>query len=157
MKILGVTLYRDILGMPVDEDDERVVVHAGSSRLTLIPGDRFDGVHQVAFGLVPSEFELAHAWLSERVSLLVDDGSEVIIGSTGWYSRSLFFLGPEDIILELIARDADADEVPGNGRSPRILSISEIGIGVPDVPTGAIAVPDRAVAAVNTARFKVGP
>lgn len=145
MKILGVTLsvenpagsvefYRNILGFPVELDADRAVVHAGSSRLTLTAGEPFDGVHHVAFGIMPSEFELAHDWLSERVSLLVDDGSEVIVGPTGWNSRSLYFLGPEDIILELIARDTDADETPGNGESPRILSISEIGIGVPDVP-----------------------
>lgn len=129
----SVKFYRDTLDMPVRETNDRAVVHAGSTRLTLIPGKRFDGVHHMAFGIVPLEFELAHAWLSERVSLLVNDGSEVIIGSPEWNSRSLYFLGPEDIILEFIARDADADETPGSGESPRILSISEIGIGVPDV------------------------
>lgn len=146
MKISGVTLtvqdlarsvhfYRAVLDLPVEQNVDRAVVHAGSSRLTLIPGQRFDGVHHVAFGIVPSEFELAHTWLSERVSLIVADGSEIIVGPTGWNSRSLYFLGPEDIILELIARDADAETILGNGESPRILSISEIGIGVPDVPT----------------------
>ncbi|OFE17224.1 hypothetical protein BA895_17405 [Humibacillus sp. DSM 29435] len=144
MKILDITLtvqdlpasvefYRRILGMAIYETTDRAVVQAGSSRMTLIPGERFDGVHHVAFGIVPSEFELAHAWLSERVVLLVDDGSEVIIGSPEWDSRSLYFLGPENIVLEFIARGADADQTPGNGESPRILSISEIGIGVPDV------------------------
>ena len=144
MKIRGVTLtiqdlagsvqfYRDILGLRVEESMGRAVVHAGSSQLTLIRGDQFDGAHHVAFGIVPAEFELAHTWLCERVSLIVVDGSQVIVGPTGWNSRSLYFLGPEDIILEVIARDADVDAIPGNGESPRILSISEIGIGVIDV------------------------
>ncbi len=145
MKICGVTLtvqdlagsvqfYRDILGLRVEQNANRAVVHAGASQLTLVRGNQFDGVHHVAFGIVPSEFELAHTWLCERVSLIAADGSQVIVGPTGWNSRSLYFLGPEDIILELIARDADVDAIPGNGESPRILSISEIGIGVTDVP-----------------------
>lgn len=105
----SVEFYRDTLDTPVDESTDRAVVHAGSSRLTLTPGQRFDGVHHEAFGIMPEEFEQAHTWLSERVSLLVADGSEVIVGATGWNSRSVYFLGPEDIILELIARDTDTD------------------------------------------------
>lgn len=126
--------YRDVLGLAVDESADGVVVHAGSTHLKLIHGERFDGVHHVAFGIVPSEFEFAHAWLSERVPLLASDGSEVIVGSPSWRSRSLYFLGPDDIILELIARGADEAEAPGDGYCPRVLSISEIGVAVPDVP-----------------------
>lgn len=144
MKILEITLtvtdlaasaafYREVLGLQVDEKTDGAVVYAGSTRLTLLRGERFDGVHHMAFGVVPAEFELAHAWLAERVSLLVSDGSEVIIGSPSWRSRSLYFLGPDDIVLELIARDADEAESPGNGHYPRVLSISEIGVAVPDV------------------------
>ncbi len=129
----SVAFYRDTLGMPVHEIDDRAVVQAGSSRMTLLSGPRFEGVHHVAFGIVPSEFELAHDWLSGRVALLAGGGSEIVLGPSGWNSRSLYFLGPEDIVLEFIARDADAEERPGNGTTPRILSISEIGIGVPDV------------------------
>lgn len=151
MKILEVTLtvqhlasaaafYREILGLPVDENNERAVVCAGSTRLTMVPGEPFAGVHHVAFGIMPSEFELAHSWLSERVALLTSDGSEVVIGSPSWRSRSLYFLGPEDIVLELIARDADADATPGNGLAPRVLSVSEIGIAVPDVPAAVLEI-----------------
>ena len=148
MKILNVTLtvhdlaaavtfYRNVLDMTVEENADGALVLAGSSRLSLIRGEPFHGVHHVAFGIAPEEFELAHAWLSARVSLLVNDGSAVIVGPGGWASRSLYFLGPEDIILEFIARSADADAKhgthPGTRQSPRILSISEIGIAVPDV------------------------
>lgn len=129
----SVTFYRETLGLTVVETHDRAVVQAGSSRLTVLRGERFEGVHHLAFGIVPSEFALAHGWIRERVELLVDGGSEVIIGPPGWNSRSVYFLGPEDIILELIARDADADKSARNGASPRILSVSEVGIGVPDV------------------------
>lgn len=144
MKILNVSItvrdlakaaqfYRDILLLPVEETSSEAVATVGSSRLTLTTGDGFDGVHHLAFGILPSEFELAHEWLAGRVPLLQADGSEVILGSDDWKSRSLYFLGPEGIILEFIARDADASTVFNGGENPHMLSISEVGIGVEDV------------------------
>ncbi|GAA5228918.1 hypothetical protein GCM10025778_34570 [Paeniglutamicibacter antarcticus] len=148
MKILNVALtvhdlagavrfYRDVLGMPVDQDTDHAVVSAGSSRLSLTQGDAFNGVHHLAFGILPSEFERAHAWLGARVPLLAKNGQETFAGSGGWDSRSVYFLGPEDIILEFIARDADANLETGDQENPLILSISEIGIAVADVPSAA--------------------
>lgn len=129
----AVQFYRDVLMLPVEATPAGAEVAVGSSKLTLSTGDRFDGVHHLAFGILPSEFELAHEWLARRVSLLQADGSEVILGSEEWNSRSLYFLGPEGIILEFIARDADASTVSGTGENPHMLSISEVGIGVDDV------------------------
>ncbi|MGO2542263.1 MAG: VOC family protein [Specibacter sp.] len=144
MKILNVSItvrdlsqaahfYRDTLLLPVDVTATSVEITIGSSLLTLTTGDGFDGVHHLAFGILPSEFELAHEWLSRRVSLLQADGSEIIFGSDNWKSRSLYFLGPEGIILEFIARDADASKVSDNSEKPQMLSISEVGIGVKNV------------------------
>lgn len=144
MKILNVSItvrdlekavqfYRDILLLPVEVTPASAEVTIGSSRLTLSTGDSFDGVHHLAFGILPSEFDLAHEWLARRVSLLQADGSEIILGSADWKSRSLYFLGPEGIILEFIARDADASTVSIIGKNPHMLSISEVGIGVEDV------------------------
>ena len=87
--------YRRTLGMSVHEASDRAVVHAGASRLTLREGGGFGGVHHVAFGIAPREFERAYAWLSERIVLLGGDGSEVVVGPAGWNSRSVYFLGPE--------------------------------------------------------------
>ncbi|MDJ0356312.1 hypothetical protein [Paenarthrobacter sp. PH39-S1] len=129
----AVQFYRDILLLPVEVAHASAEVTIGSSRLTLTTGDGFDGVHHLAFGILPSEFELAHDWLARRVSLLQADGSEVFFGGDDWKSRSLYFLGPEGIILEFIARDADASTVSSKGENPQILSISEVGIGVEDV------------------------
>lgn len=131
--VKAVQFYRDVLLLPVEATPAGAEVTIGSSRLTLSSGDRFDGVHHLAFGILPSEFELAHAWLARRVSLLQSEGSEVIFGSDDWKSRSLYFLGPEGIILEFIARDADASTDNSGGKKPQILSISEVGVGVDDV------------------------
>jgi hypothetical protein len=39
------------------------------------------------------------------------------------------------MVLELIAREADVAVAGADGAAPRWLSISEVGIGVPDVPS----------------------
>lgn len=109
----------------------------------MIQGDAFDGVHHLAFGILPAEFEQAHAWLSARVPLLVKNGHEIFVGPCGWDSRSVYFLGPDDIILEFIARDADANVDSDYKENPRILSISEIGIAVADVPAAVKRLSDE--------------
>ncbi|MDQ0094511.1 VOC family protein [Paeniglutamicibacter psychrophenolicus] len=130
----AVEFYRDILLLPVETTPAGAEVAIGSSRLMLSAGDAFDGVHHLAFGILPSEFDVAHASLARRVPLLPAGGSEVILGSDEWKSRSRYCLGPEGIILEFIARDADASTTTGKGEMPQLLSISEVGIGVEDVP-----------------------
>lgn len=125
--------YADVLRFPVALSDGLAQVTVGSSRLVLKPGEPFHGVHHLAFGIPPADFVLAQAWLEERVTLIEVNGSVVIDGPAGWNSRSLYFLGPEEILLELIARDADVTAPGSAGTDPRVLSISEVGIGVPDV------------------------
>lgn len=129
----AVSFYRDTLLLPVERTPAGAEVVIGSSRLSLATGQTFDGVHHLAFGILPSEFELAHEWLAQRVTLLTAEGSEVILGPDNWKSRSLYFLGPEGIILEFIARAADETAVAVAGSTPHLLSISEVGLGVVDV------------------------
>jgi len=125
--------YRDVLELPVAEQSGQAAVTIGSSRLVLQEGDQFAGAHHLAIGIAPADFEVARGWLGQRVEPIAVDGSEVIEGPEGWNSRSLYFLGPEGIVLELIARDADSSAPAGDGQAPRPLSLSEVGIGVPSV------------------------
>ena len=125
--------YRDVLELPVSTDGGRVTVTIGSSCLVLERGEQFHGVHHLALGIAPADFELARSWLSQRVAPISVDGSEVVDGPEGWDSKSLYFLGPEDIVLEYIARQAHGHLPASEGRAPRPLSLSEVGIGVPDV------------------------
>jgi len=127
------SFYRDVLQLPVVTQDRRATVTVGSSRLVLEPGQRFRGVHHVAFGIAPADFARTRGWLQQRVELIVVDGSEVVDGPDGWSSRSVYFLGPEEILLELIARDVDAGVPRSRADGLRPVSISEVGIGVPDV------------------------
>jgi catechol 2,3-dioxygenase-like lactoylglutathione lyase family enzyme len=126
------SFYRDVLKMPVVEEAERVTVRVGFSRLVMTLGEQFEGVHHLAFGVSPYDFDAARIWLKERVDLIVAGGSEVFEGPPGWDSRSVYFLGPEGILLEFIARQADAGRPIGDGSLPSPFSISEIGISVPD-------------------------
>jgi len=125
--------YRDVLELPVAEESGQVAVTIGCSRLVLQEADQFAGAHHLAIGIAPADFEVARGWLGQRVEPIAVDGSEVIEGPEGWNSRSLYFLGPEGIVLELIARDADSSAPAGDGHAPRPLSLSEVGIGVPSV------------------------
>jgi len=134
------TFYRDVLQLPVDEQPGRVTVTVGQSRLIIASGPEFDGVHHVAFGISPHEFDRARTWLKGRVELIPARGSDVIIGPAGWDSRSLYFLGPEDILLEFIARQADAGVPATDDVVPRPFSISEVGITVPDTSAAVDAI-----------------
>ncbi|MFG3519927.1 VOC family protein [Nocardia nova] len=144
MKILEVELttthlaataefYRDVLELPVIAQPDGAVVEIGSSRLRVTAGAAFDGVHHLAFGISPHDFDLAHRWLRQRTELLTVGGSDIIDGPEGWHSRSLYFRGPDGILLELIARQAGRATPGSPGETPHLLSISEVGIGVPDV------------------------
>ncbi len=133
----AVRFYRDVLELPVTEEPGQATVTIGSSRLVLEEGDQFAGAHHLAIGITPADFEVARGWLSQRVEPIVVNGSEVIEGPAGWDSRSVYFLGPEDIVLEYIARGADSSAPAGDGQVPRPLSLSEVGIGVPSV-AGAV-------------------
>ena len=125
--------YQNVLRLPVALKNGQAEITVGYSRLVLTTAKAFRGVHHLAFGIAPADFALARTWLEERVELVAADGSVVIDGPAGWHSRSLYFLGPEDILLELIARDADSTASGSEGTAPRLLCISEVGIGVPDV------------------------
>jgi catechol-2,3-dioxygenase len=125
--------YRDVLQFPVTVEGRRASVTVGSSRVVFESGDHFRGVHHLAFGVSPADFELARAWLGQRVEPIIVNGSEVIEGPEGWDSTSVYFLGPEGIVLEFIARAADRGVPASEGDVPRPLCISEVGIGVPDV------------------------
>ncbi len=137
------SFYREVLLLPVAAHAGRVTVTVGSSRLVLEPGDPFPGVHHLAFGVAPADFRRARGWLGERVEPIVVDGSEVVEGPEGWHSQSVYFLGPEGIVLEFIARQADREIAASAGDVVRLLCISEVGVGVPDVGDAVRALTQR--------------
>ncbi|MFI6046914.1 VOC family protein [Nocardia sp. NPDC051321] len=59
--------YRNKLGLQVAADAGRVTVNIGFSKLVLTPGAPFEGVHHLAFGISPDDFDLARKWLRRQV------------------------------------------------------------------------------------------
>src|SRR5437660_5152260 len=79
--------YRDVLRLPVDASPHRVRVDIGTSRLVITPGEAFAGVHHLAFGISPHDFETAQRWLRPRFDLLRANGSDIIEAPAGWDAR----------------------------------------------------------------------
>ena len=124
-----------MLGLPTRTGGGGVEVEVGLSVLLLHPGVVEPGAYHSAITVPKDRVAEAKAWLQERVPLLEKDGLDEFGLGPPWNSQSLYFAGPDGILLELIARH-DLPAPPSSGRfsSADLLRISEIGLAVPDVP-----------------------
>jgi catechol-2,3-dioxygenase len=111
-----------------------VQVEVGPSALLLHPGPVQPGAYHLAITVPKDRFTEAKAWLQKRVSLLERDGLDEVVLGAPWNSQSLYYAGPDGILLELIARHDLAAASSGRFTSADLLRISEIGLAVPDVP-----------------------
>jgi catechol-2,3-dioxygenase len=128
--------YGDVLALPTRTGGGVVQVEVGPSVLLLHPGPVEPGAYHGAITVPEDRFAEAKAWLQERVSLLERDGLDEFALGAPWNSQSVYFTGPDGILLELIARhDLAAAESSGRFSSADLLRISEIGLAVPDVAT----------------------
>jgi catechol-2,3-dioxygenase len=126
--------YGDVLGLPIRTGGGVVEVEVGPSALLLHPGPVERGAYHGAITVPEDRFAEAKAWLQERVPLLERDGLDQFALGAPWNSQSVYFAGPDGILLELIARhDLAAAESSGRFSSADLLRISEIGLAVPDV------------------------
>ncbi|MBM7411119.1 catechol 2,3-dioxygenase-like lactoylglutathione lyase family enzyme [Clavibacter michiganensis] len=124
------------LGFPVRTTDDAVEVQIGPSRLRFAPDPAYRGAHHLAFTIPTGAFASARAWLGERAEIIAPGGREEFAGPGTWDSRSVYFRGPDAQVLELIERRALApDGLPtGPFRASDVVSVSEVGIVVDDVP-----------------------
>ncbi|WP_123937681.1 VOC family protein [Curtobacterium sp. PhB137] len=134
------------LGCPVHRADESVEVHVGSTRLLFreLPG--MTGALHLAITIPAGTFDVAAAWIAEIATVLVDaDGRDEFEGPPNWNSRSVYFEGPDRQLLELIERRDLVAATPASGPASAVplLSVSEVGIAVPDV-LGAVGTLRRA-------------
>lgn len=93
--------------------------------------------HHLAFAIPTGSINDAARRIEEETGqpLLSDDGATVIDRGGNWASRSVYFAGPENSVLELIEhtdRPASAATSPSDG-PPELLGVAEIGHGVSDV------------------------
>ena len=145
--------YAGVLGLPVAVTGDSATVRIGASTVVLREGPASPGINHLAFTIPANRFGEAKAWLSSRVPLLTKDGAdEFPLGGT-WNSESVYFPGPDGSILELIARHSLDNASPASVHERAdLLCVSEIGLGVPDVP----AVVDALEAQFGLPRFGDG-
>lgn len=130
------------LGCPVDRADGVVEVVVGSTRLLFreLPG--MTGALHLAITIPTGTFAAAAEWIAGIATVLVDaDGRDEFEGPPNWNSRSVYFDGPDQQLLELIERRDLAAAAPAS--AVPLLSVSEVGIVVPDV-LGAVGTLRRA-------------
>lgn len=149
--------FYERLGCAVLADDDSVRVTVGASQLVFRVLDGMTGAHHLAFTIPTGTFADAKRRVAEVATVLGADGVDEFEGPAGWDSRSVYFEGPDRQLLELIERRelpdgdavaADGQAAPADGHAaradghaaplaPLLVSVSEVGIAVPDVP-GAV-------------------
>lgn len=118
---------------------QRVVgnhVHIGWSTIELqAAGDHPVGGVHLAFNVPDNRFGEAMAWLRERTPLQRNpEGIDYFALESSWQSQSVYFTGPDGLILELIGRrrlPASARE--GVFHGSELTCLSEVGLPSHDV------------------------
>lgn len=147
--------FYERLGCPVEVDDAgagpdsaavvRVVV--GSSLLVFRELPEMAGALHLAITIPTGTFDAAKAWIAGVTTVLGTDDQDEFEGPPNWNSRSVYFEGPDQQLLELIERrdlESGARRVgtgartgtgtgSGTGAVVPLVSVSEVGVPVPDV------------------------
>lgn len=130
--------YRDVLSLHVTSSGNTALVDAGATRLELRAENSTAAAHHLAFTIPTGTFAAAKAWLRDRAALLLaGDGQDEFETSPSWNAHSVYFEGPEKAVLELIERRDLDNTTDGTFSAADLLSISEVGIAVPDVAATA--------------------
>lgn len=126
--------FRDVL-------QQRVVgnhVHIGWSTIELQPAEEcpVGGVH-LAFNVPDNRFSAAMAWLRERTPLQRNpEGLDYFALESNWQSQSVYFTGPDGLILELIGRRRLPDSAhQGPFHGNELTCLSEVGLPSQEVDT----------------------
>jgi catechol 2,3-dioxygenase-like lactoylglutathione lyase family enzyme len=133
--------YGGTLGLETTRTADGLEAYIGSTTLVVNPGAPVMGGIHLAITIPRNQFAEGKAWLAARTRLSVVDGEdEFPLADHPWRSKSVYFTGPDDIVLELITRDALANDSAEPFSSASLLCISEIGMAVQDVPATVAAV-----------------
>lgn len=131
--------FADVLQLPV----HGATVTLGWSQLHLTPAGTLPvaGVH-LAFNVPHNRFTEATAWLDERATRQRNaEGQEHFTFEGRWDSESIYFTGPDALILELIARRRlPASDRTGPFHGSEITCISEVGLPAADVAATQAAI-----------------
>lgn len=128
--------YSHVLELPIAEaSDHEITFRAGMTRL------RFESAepsqkpfYHFAFNIPENQYREAKNWLAKRVSLVRDKNGEDEFDFSNWNAHAMYFFDPAGNIVELIARHDLPNRSNERFGGHSLLSISEIGCVVPDVP-----------------------
>lgn len=127
--------YGHILQLPTHATQDGLVVQIGESILQLQEDPHSAAADHLAFDIPATLLPAAKAWLQRRgVPLLTRDGQDEFEMSPAWNARSIYFLGPSDSVLELIARRDLTERPLSRFDAGHLRRISEVGIATADVP-----------------------
>ena len=111
-----------------------VTWQVGTTAWTLTQAATPPAIAHFAFNIPENRFDEAIAWLRQRAPLLTEPEGRERFAFSDWDAHAVYFPDPDGNIAELIARHT----LLGSRReSLELLSISEIGLVVDDVPTAA--------------------
>jgi catechol-2,3-dioxygenase len=91
-------------------------------------------LYHVAFNVPRNKLPEAKRWLAQRATLLWKDGWDEF-GFPSWDARAIYVHDPAGNLVELIARQALANEASTPFGTDSLLCISEVGFPVADVAT----------------------
>ena len=133
------SFYRDCLGLPtvMHPDDGALHIQAGQTELIFdATDDRASGVYHFAFNIPENQFGQAKVWLSARVPLHRAASGQDEFDFRDWNAHAIYAFDAAGNIIELIARHGLPNASAAPFGSDSLLSISEIGVVVPDVRAG---------------------
>jgi catechol-2,3-dioxygenase len=134
--------FYERLGCPVEIVDATVRVVVGSSLLVFRELPEMTGALHLAITIPTGTFDAGKAWIAGLTTVLGTDDQDEFEGPPNWNSRSVYFEGPDQQLLELIERRDLPVDVGENTAVP-LVSVSEVGVPVPDV-LGAVEALRRA-------------
>lgn len=124
--------FYERLGCPVEAVDATVRVVVGSTLLVFRELPEMTGALHLAITIPTGTFDAAKAWIAGLTTVLGTDDQDEFEGPPNWNSRSVYFEGPDEQLLELIERRDLPVDVGENTAVP-LVSVSEVGVPVPDV------------------------
>jgi catechol-2,3-dioxygenase len=143
--------FYERLGCSVEIVDATVRIVVGSTLLVFRELPEMTGALHLAITIPTGTFGAAKAWIAGLTTVLGTDDQDEFEGPPNWNSRSVYFEGPDQQLLELIerrdlesgARRAGDGSGTGTGAVVPLVSVSEVGVPVPDV-LGAVEALRRA-------------
>ncbi len=145
--------FYERLGFSVEIVDTTVRIVVGSTLLVFRELPEMSGALHLAITIPTGTFDAAKAWIAGLTTVLGTEDQDEFEGPPNWNSRSVYFEGPDQQLLELIerrdlesgTRRVGAGDGTGTGTGTDsdagvpLVSVSEVGVPVPDVLGAASA------------------